>query len=165
MKTLICLALSLAFSGPVMAQATSEQPDRADVSKHYNLVDGHLGLKGYDPVGILDASLVLEGSPNISVIYGGVTYFFSSNENREAFNLNPTKYEPTYGGWCAWAMANDSYADIDPRFFTIKNGRAHYFISRGAKARFDDPSRIEVLEMNADRFWTSESGESPRFAK
>jgi YHS domain-containing protein len=159
------LALTWAFSVNVMAQATVEQPDRADVTKHYNLGDGRLGLKGFDPVGVMDANTVLAGSPNISVVYGGVTYNFISVANRNAFNANPTKYEPTYGGWCAWAMANESYADIDPRFFTIKNGRAHYFISRGAKARFDDPSRTEVLEMRADRFWTNESGESPRLAR
>ncbi|MEM7651956.1 MAG: hypothetical protein AAF220_02120, partial [Pseudomonadota bacterium] len=89
--------------------------------------------------------------------------FFASEENKEIFFKNPTKYEPTYGGWCAWAMANDAFAAINPVLFTQHGGRMHFFISRSAKARFDRD--LLSREADADGFWTGKSGEAPRLGE
>jgi YHS domain-containing protein len=150
----------VAFSQLGWAQAIPEQTDRADVASFYNLEENSLGLKGYDPVAYFTEDAAIEGEKTITVAFGGVTYRFSSEENKELFMADPTKYEPTYGGWCAWAMANNAYADIDPKLYTLNGDRLHFFISRGAKARFDRD--LELREKAADDFWKSESGESPR---
>ncbi len=157
---------------------TIEQPDR-NISV-YLLLPGQIGLQGFDPVSYFEegGGQPSLGLSNISADYGGVTYYFSSNENKSLFLASPTKYEPTYGGWCAWAMANDSFAEIDPLLYTLTksaNGavlvsdqkdsaarRSHFFISRGAKARFD--SDLNKYENLADKNWLSDSkaGEKPR---
>ncbi len=149
----------LIISGSAWATPTAEQPDRA--VDFYNL-ENKLGLKGFDPVAYFgdDGGQALEGDPAIATTYGDVMYRFISEENRDLFLENPTKYEPTYGGWCAWAMANQAYADIDPMLYTRHGDRMHFFISRGAKARFDQA--LETREQDADNFWKSESGEEPR---
>jgi YHS domain-containing protein len=114
-------------------------------SAAYNLEAG-LALKGYDPV-----SYFAEG---------GVTYFFANNNNREVFKTMPERYEPTYGGFCAWAMANGSAIDIIPDIFTINGNRLHLFFSKRAKRNFDrDVTKYESM---ADSNWKSLSGESPR---
>ena len=172
---LICF---IGFVGNAFAIPTTEQPDRNIAV--YNLLPGQIGLQGYDPVSYFaeGGGVPKVGLVDIAVEYGGVVYQFANQGNRSVFLSNPTKYEPTYGGWCAWAMANDSFADIDPNLYTftkIKDGeiqmtdaqdlsarRIHFFISRGAKARFDgDLNKYENL---ADGFWASDSksGESPR---
>ena len=158
MKVLTAMAfLFLAFQ--VQATPTAEQPDRN--IEAYNL-ESNLGLKGYDPVSYFEehGATAKKGSADITTTYGGVTYRFSSTETRDIFLGNPTKYEPTYGGWCAWAMANEAYADIDPVIYTQHGNRMHFFISRGAKARFDQ--RLEDRESDADDYWSDESGEKPR---
>lgn len=159
MKFLICLLTLTFLSAPAWANGTKEQPDRNDTI--YNL-QGQIGLKGYDPVSYFPegGSTPMAGDQNIAGTYGNVVYFFASEQSRQMFFMNPTKYEPTYGGWCAWAMANQAYADIDPRLYTLNGNRAHFFISRGAKARFDRD--LQRREMAADRYWGSESGEKPR---
>ncbi len=141
------------------AAPTAEQPDR-NVA-FYNLEDG-VGLKGFDPVGYFPGhgDAAIQGDPSISATYGGVVYYFSSQENKETFLGNPTKFEPTYGGWCAWGMANEGYIDISPMVYTLHGNRAHFFLSRGAKARFDRD--LLTREADADVFWESESGEKPR---
>ncbi len=159
-KSFLGLSLSLAlFSASPLALAapTLEQPDRNEAL--YNLQD-KVGLKGYDPVSYFEAGKAQAGQAAIQAEYGGVIYYFASEANRALFLEDPTRFEPTYGGWCAWAMSNKSYADIDPNLFTLHGDRAHFFISRGAKARFDQD--LAAREKRADNFWMNESGESPR---
>lgn len=125
----------------------------------YNLTAG-IGLKGADPV-----SYFKEGDKNsvgeqLSLDHQGVIYNFISQKNFEIFETNPNKYEPTYGGWCAFAMASGSQVDIDPTIYTINGNRIHFFVSRRAKELFD--ADIPSFESRADRFWKEISGEEPR---
>jgi len=101
------------------AEPTAEHPDR-NIDKYF-FIDGDVGLKGYDPVGYFaeGGQTAQLGLTSITSTYGGVTYRFVSEENRLMFEANPTKYEPTYGGWCAWARANDAYAEITPQHWSL----------------------------------------------
>lgn len=131
-----------------------------NVSK-YNL-QGDLGLKGYDPVAVFPegGSKAVKGLMSLSLLHEGVSYQFGSQKNLNLFKANPEKFEPTYGGWCAYAMASGSTVDIDPTLFTIHGDRAHFFISSRAKRNFD--SDIAGYEKRADGHWERISGEKPR---
>lgn len=163
LKTLLVLT-TVAFSS--LTWATDLQPDRND--DIYNLNPNNVGMVHvrtgdiYDPVAIFPegGGEPLLGDSSITAVHGQVTYYFANEANRDLFLQDPLKYEPTYGGWCAFAMANQAYAEIDPTLFTLHGNRAHYFISRGAKARFD--RNLETMEPDADDYWKSESGEDPR---
>lgn len=131
-----------------------------NVSK-YNLL-GDLGLKGYDPVAVFPegGSRPTKGSPSFEILHRGVSYLFTSQRNLDLFRGNPLKYEPTYGGWCAYAMASGSTVDIDPTLVTLHGSRAHYFVSSRAKRNFD--ADIDGFEVRADSNWEKISGEKPR---
>ncbi len=131
-----------------------------NVSK-YNL-QGDLGLKGYDPVAVFPegGGKAMKGNGSFSVIHEGVSYHFFSQKNLSLFKTHPEKYEPTYGGWCAYAMASGSTVEIDPTLFTIHGNRAHFFISSRAKRNFD--SDVAGFEKRADDHWERISGEKPR---
>lgn len=90
--------------------------------KHYNLKDG-LALQGYDPVAYFTENKAVEGSENISHTMSGVTYYFKSAKNRQLFIKNPEQYEPQYGGYCAYAMADGDKVKIDPETFKIIDGK------------------------------------------
>lgn len=128
----------------------------------YNLTRG-VGLKGLDPVSFFPegGAKPLAGLETIKYEHLGVTYKFASEDNREIFISNPNKYEPTYGGFCAYAMANGEKVDIDPKFYTINGNRIHFFVSSRAKRNFDRD--VEDFEVRADGHWMRISGESPRF--
>lgn len=127
----------------------------------YNLENG-VGLKGYDPVAVFPegGGRARAGRAELAGEYAGVVYYFASPENRDRFFVSPEKYEPTYGGWCAYAMASGSQVDIQPELVTINGNRAHYFVSSRAKRNFDQD--IAGFERRADRNWKNISGESPR---
>ena len=96
---LLLLAASLARA----AEPTS-QPMARDVSG-YNLPADHLGIQGYSPVSYFAKGKAEKGDPQYAVMYRGVTYHLTSPEQVKAFNADPAKYEPAYGGWCAYGCA------------------------------------------------------------
>ncbi|WP_264535162.1 YHS domain-containing (seleno)protein [Flavobacterium sp. N1736] len=93
----------------------------------YNL-ENKIAILGYDPVAYFIQGKPLKGKKEISVSYQGVIYNFSSNENKEAFLKNPSKYEPQYGGWCAYAMGSaGEKVEINPETFKIIDGKLYLF--------------------------------------
>ncbi len=127
----------------------------------YNLTE-NLGLKGYDPVSYFPegGGIPKVGNVQYKLDDMGVMYYFSSAENLEIFIENSEKYEPTYGGWCAYAMASGTKIDIQPMFYTISGNRLHFFVSKRAKQNFD--ADVAGHEERADGFWKQISGEEPR---
>jgi YHS domain-containing protein len=111
-----------------------QQKDARPDLKHWNLSKKGLALEGYDPVAYFPdhGGKATEGSEKITTTHRGVTYRFATEENRKAFLEKPARYEPTYGGWCAWAMSQNKggkgeKVDIDPESFTVENDRLFVF--------------------------------------
>ncbi len=152
-----CLAPILVNSA---ALASGQEPVR-NVAE-YNLTAEGVGLKGYDPVSYFPegGGMALPGSVATSYNHAGAIYHFASQANLDLFVSNPKKYEPTYGGWCAYAMAFGEKIDIDPTLFTVNGSRAHFFVSTAAKRDFD--ANVPAFERRADIKWKSLSGEEPR---
>lgn len=144
---LIVLLLILSIS--IYSQETVEMR-----KKHFNHNDG-LAIQGYDPVAYFTERKAKEGKDNITFEYKGITYKFSSKKNRDIFKANPEKYEPTYGGWCAYAMGVDgSKVKIDPETFKIKDGKLYlfynwFFINTLPKWNEDEKN----LESKANQYW------------
>ena len=122
--------------------------------KHFNLDDG-IAIDGYDPVAYFKNNKAKEGSKNFAVYYLGVTYYFSTAENKEEFKKNPSKYEPEYGGWCAYAMgAKGEKVSVDPETFKIINGKLYLFYNRAFNNTLKSWNKDEPnLKANADISW------------
>ncbi|MBH46879.1 MAG: YHS domain protein [Halobacteriovorax sp.] len=156
-KALISGFIALTIS--LMTFTTSAETFRN--TERYNLENG-VSLKGFDPVSYFPegGSNPQEGSEEFALEYKGVVYNFASQSNQDQFLSNPSRYEPTYGGWCAYAMASGAQVDIRPQFFSINGNRLHFFVSSRAKRNFD--REVEDHENRADQFWKQISGEEPR---
>lgn len=152
-KSILILSLLLGASWVDAAERSTEL---------YNLTND-VGLKGQDPVSYFPegGDRGARGQTRLNIDYMNVTYLFKNSENQEIFFEAPYRYEPTYGGWCAWAMSNNRLADIDVNQFTIHENRFHFFASAGAKLNFD--LNLEENEVKADRNWKRRSGEEPRY--
>src|SRR5450755_4628616 len=74
--------------------------------KQFNLDDG-LAIKGYDPIAYFKLNKAVKGKKDFSFSWQGVGYHFISEADLEKFKANPAKYEPQFGGWCAYAMGHD----------------------------------------------------------
>ena len=89
-----------------------------------NQTDG-LALRGFDPVAYFTQKKAVKGEPQWTVMHHGVTYEFASMENQAAFQANPEKYVPQYGGFCALATSVGVKADADPQEFVVDKGKLY----------------------------------------
>jgi len=102
--------------------------DAASMHKQSFNLEKNIGIQGYDPVAYFKENKAVKGKSEISVLYLGVIYYFSSVENKNAFVKDPTAYEPQYGGWCAYAMGKSGEkVEIDPSTFKIVNNKLYLF--------------------------------------
>ena len=115
-----------------------------------------IAIGGYDPVSYFDNN-PQEGHSKLAYKYRGVNYFFSSEVNLNKFKNQPNKYEPQYGGWCAFAMGD--YGDkvkIDPETFKIVDGKLYLFYNFFFTNTLDDWNKDEInLKSKADKNWNS----------
>ena len=99
--------------------------------KQFNLDKSGLAIEGYDPVAYFTEQKAVEGKESIALTSQGVTYHFATAADRDLFKANPAKYEPQYGGWCAYAMgANGEKVEIDPGTFKLLNGKLYLFYNK-----------------------------------
>ena len=149
MKYLLSLITLAVFSLSATAQDAA-----ALRKKHFNLDDG-IAIKGYDPVAYFTQNKAVKVKKELAVSYKGILYYFSSVENKEAFKATPFKYEPEYGGWCAYAMGNTGEkVSVDPETFKIANGKLYLFYNRFFTNTLKDWNKNEAsLKKAADLNW------------
>lgn len=112
--------------GQGLVQAADSDLSNETRQKHLNLNKSKLAIDGYDPVSYHKDGPV-KGKKDKAVRYKGVIYRFASDANKDAFLKSPSKYEPAYGGWCAWAMQEGDKTDIDPKTYLVVDGRTYLF--------------------------------------
>ena len=116
-KSIITLAIVSLWIGIANAQNISPVNE-----------DG-LAIGGYDVVAYF-SNEAIKGKSNYSAKHNGVTYHFSSKENRDTFRENPEKYAPQFDGYCAWGVAaKDAKFPINPETFDIVDGKLYLFFN------------------------------------
>lgn len=108
-------------------------------------------VSGYDTVAYFTQNKPVKGKGKYATKYQGATWHFSSQENLELFTKSPEQYAPQYGGYCAWAVANDDVAKSDPQAWTIINEKLYLNYDFDIQAKWlKDP---ENLIIKADQNW------------
>jgi YHS domain-containing protein len=125
--------------------------------KQFNLEKGSLAIQGYDPVAYFTQNKAIKGSDQYQVSAAGVVYRFASEADKETFLKSPQKYEPQYGGWCAYAMGSSGEkVDIDPETFKITDGKLFLFYHSWANNTLNKWNKDEAnLKTKADRNWST----------
>ena len=120
---------ALALAAVAVTAATSHAETRSRAYLHgYNLPSSGLALEGYCPVAYHAVNRPVKGSPKYASEYNGVTYHLVSEDARRAFEADPEKYLPAYGGWCALGIAGGDKFPVDPTNFKIVGGRLMLFL-------------------------------------
>ena len=126
--------VSLAVLGLILTAlaATSKGHDHEMESRaylhSYNLPASGVAIDGYCPVAYFVVDKPVKGKPEYASQYNGVTYYLVSADAQRAFEADPEKYLPAYGGWCAFGMAVSDKFPIDPTNFKIVDGRLMLFL-------------------------------------
>lgn len=138
-----------------LAKARANWPDLVAENGHpehllVNVDADGVAVSGYDVISYREGAPML-GLPEHASSYGGATYHFASKANRSTFEVNPEKYVPAYGGFCAYAVSDGRLRPIDPLIFQIEDDRLLLQHSQQAYDLFNRDTPASVRQ--AGRNW------------
>ncbi len=133
---------------PLQAQAPVFAATEGSLGPFF-ATDG-LALRGYDPVAYFIDAKPVQGSPEHEWEWGGVTWRFATADNRERFHNNPERFAPQYGGFCAWAVANNYLFPVDPFAWRIVDDKLYLNANQRVQRNWerDIPGFIEKADLN-----------------
>ncbi|MFP6699344.1 MAG: YHS domain-containing (seleno)protein [Alphaproteobacteria bacterium] len=137
--TTLALATALLFAAPALA---------ADA-----IYTNWLGkaIAGYDPVAYHTMGKPVEGNGDFTTKWMGAKWYFASARNRDKFAAMPEQYAPKYGGYCAYAVAQNSTAKIDPEAWKIVDGKLYLNYSKGIQKTWEGNQAAFITA--ADKNW------------
>lgn len=107
-------------------------------------------IRGYDPVAYFTEKKPVLGKEDLKFNWNNVNWYFSSPQNLDSFKINPVKYAPQYGGYCAFGLSDGHKAPTQPDAWTIVNGKL--YLNYNTKVREywkkDQQERIEKADIN-----------------
>lgn len=116
-------------------------------------------ISGYDVVAYFDLEQApvgeeqpkaVPGRKDITAEYNGVTWAFSTEDNREKFLANPEKYVPAYDGHCAYGVAQGGKVPGNPHLWRIIDGKLYLNITKNVVGFWEEdiPGNIDKAQSN-----------------
>jgi len=140
MKKLSLILLTIGLVLPVFAQTKSL----------LNLGKSGVAIQGYDPVAFFTDNKPVKGDPKILVKHDGAIYLFASKEHKELFKADPAKYEPEFGGYCAYGVSRNKLVEIDVDAFQIVDGKLLLQYSKGVREDFNKDAKGNLVKADAN---------------
>jgi YHS domain-containing protein len=140
MRKIALVLLSLFATIPLLAQTKP----LLNLDKH------SLAIQGYDPVAFFTDNKPVKGKAELKSTRSGATYYFASAEHKAAFDKDPAKYEPAFGGYCAYGVSRNKLVEIDPNAFQIMDGRLLLQYSKGVRDDFNKDPRGNLSKANTN---------------
>lgn len=140
MKKLSLLLLAIGLALPVFAQTKTL----------LNLDKTGVAIQAYDPVAFFTDSKPVKGKPEFLAQHGGAIYYFASKEHRDLFKKDPAKYEPVFGGFCAFGVSRNKLVEIDVDAFQIVDGRLLLQYSKGVRDDFNKDTKGNLTKAESN---------------
>jgi YHS domain-containing protein len=140
MKKLSLLILTLGIALPAFAQTKTL----------LNLDKTGVAIQGYDPVAFFIDHKPVKGGAEFTGKHDGATYLFSSKEHKDLFDKEPAKYEPVFGGYCAYGVSRNKLVEIDVDAFQIVDGRLILQYSKSVRNDFNKDTQGNLAKANAN---------------
>lgn len=82
-------------------------------------------IGGYDAVAYFLEQKPVKGLEQITFTWNDAVWLFASEKNRDSFRLNPEKFAPQFGGYCAYGMSRGYKAPTSADAFSIVDGKLY----------------------------------------
>jgi YHS domain-containing protein len=151
---IIAPALGLALSASLALAFDEKSTAPINVDK------AGVALRGFDPVAYFAAGKPTAGQPTLQSKFNGATYQFSTAANKEAFDKEPAKFAPQYGGFCAYAAAKGAKFDADPNVFKVVDNKLYLNFNADVATKWnaDVPGHIKTADAN----WPALKDKAPK---
>ena len=149
---------SLALFG-VLAAGSAMAAAETNVSSGFTAKGAGLAVHGYDVVAYFTEGAPTIGNAKYSTVYKNATYRFASKGNLKAFEKDPERYMPQYGGYCAYGVSVGAKFDGDPHLWRIVEGKLYLNLNDDIQRTWqkDIPGNIK----KADGHWVRIASKSP----
>ncbi len=143
------LLMTLFAAAPL---GVAQGADEVNVSKGATLAGPGLAAHGYDVVAFFTDGKPVIGTDAYAIAQDGGTYRFASQAHLDAFKADPAKYEPVYGGFCAYGVALGKKFDGDPRYWKIVDGKLYLNLNGDIQTEWSKDIQGNVVK--AEQNWT-----------
>jgi hypothetical protein len=89
-----------------------------------------VAIRGADAVAYFRGLGPVAGTISERVRWRGAVWLFATREHRDAFERDPRRFAPRFGGYCAYTLSQGALAPIDPRAYKVHRGRLYLLHSR-----------------------------------
>jgi YHS domain-containing protein len=133
--SVIRLPLLALLMGIISHGAMAQVPTKSTDGQFNNNLDANgCMLQGFDVVAMLNQpDQTLKGTKDYESQFQGGKYWFISAANKAAFDANPSKYAPLFGGYCALAVSEGNLRPVQVWTHEIVDG--HLVVNHNAKAK------------------------------
>jgi YHS domain-containing protein len=138
------------FAAILIASAAFAAPALAGKPAVYTGVVDGVGAGGYDVVAYQTQDAAVAGVAAVTAAHDGVTYRFASEANKAAFEADPARYLPQYGGYCAWAVSQGYTAHGDPEAWSVVDDRLYLNYSKGVRAQWQRDTQGNIAKGEAN---------------
>ena len=142
------LACAFALAAITLPGAVSAKEDPI-----YTAIFSSVAAGGYDVTAYFTEEQPVKGKKAFQTEYKGVDWYFASQENLDEFKSDPEKYEPQYGGYCAYAVSQGSTASGDPLLWTVHEDKLYLNYNQDINDRWR--AKIEEFIVDGDKNWPS----------
>jgi hypothetical protein len=142
-KLVLALFALLAFNSGILFAGHGDEQKTMDVG------EDKVAINGYDTVAYFTIGEATKGSDSHEYIWRDAVWSFSSAKNRALFIVNPEKYAPQYGAFCAMGVSMNAAVPADPEAWTIVEGKLYlnYNTSARDKWRGEKSQHIEKADI------------------
>ena len=145
-------SLLMTVAATVAPLRAAQAADEVNVSKGATLAGPGLAAHGYDVVALFTDGKPVIGTDAYAIAQDGGTYRFASQAHLDAFKADPAKYEPAYGGFCAYGVALGKKFDGDPRYWKIVDGKLYLNLNGDIQTEWSKDIQGNLAK--AERNWT-----------
>jgi len=108
-------------------------------------------IRGYDPVAFFTSNMPVKGSAAFEYKWRDAVWQFASKENLEAFEKDPVKYAPQFGGYCAYGTSRGYKAPTETDTWTIVDNKLYFNYNRKVKDIWS--KNQQALIEKANQLW------------
>jgi YHS domain-containing protein len=125
-RTLLAGALCAPLSLTLASRALAREPEIFSTDD--------MAINGADPVAYFDRAGPVGGRAAHRLMWRGAMWYFADDANRRAFERDPERFAPVFGGYCAFAASRGYLAPTIPEAWTLHHDRLYLNANLRARA-------------------------------
>jgi hypothetical protein len=92
---------------------------------------------------------LLYGDQQKSFTYKGSRFYFITRGHLDAFQSDPQRFAPQFGGYCAFNASLGHRVAANPRVFAIQDGKLYLFSDRESLRRWREDAASNITRAEA----------------